>query len=282
MVGGKGVKLENSSGVREAELFLCIDIDAGAGEASVRQASGIEPEWLPIEHLRQSDDRFLHPTQGTVITRRRTYWMDLVIEETPIATPLDETTADLLAGAAIQNWHKVLPSNDKSLNSWLGRVSWLLEAMPDSGLPSLRPEDLRASIQQWCYGLRSIEELKQLPWRSLLESLLDANQRRLLQQNAPESFTLPSGRVVLLQYESGKPPILAARIQEFFGLAETPRIAGGRVPLLLHLLAPNMRCQQITDDLASFWKNTYSVVRKELRIRYPKHAWPETPMQGKS
>ena len=278
MVGGRGVKLENSSGVREAELFLCIDIDAGSSEASVRQASAIEPEWLPMEHLRQSDDRFMHPTQGTVVTRRRTYWMDLVIEETPIATPLDEDTAAMLASAAIQNWQKILPNNDKALNSWLGRVTWLAEAMPDSGLPTLKPESLRESLQQWCYGLRSLDELKQLPWRSLLEGLLDANHRRLLQQSAPESFTLPSGRVVWLQYEPGKPPVLAARIQEFFGLAETPRIAGGRVPLLLHLLAPNMRCQQITDDLASFWKNTYSVVRKELRARYPKHAWPENPM----
>lgn len=278
MVGGRGVKLDNSSGIREAELFLCVDVDAGSSEASVRQASAIEPEWLPIEHLRQSDDRFLHPTQGTVITRRRTYWLDLVIEETPIATSLDEATAELLAGAAVQQWHKVMPSNDKSLNSWLGRVRWLAEAMPDSGLPILTPEGLRTPLVEWSYGLRSLDELKLLPWRSLLEGLLDSNQRRLLQQNAPESFTLPSGRSVLLQYEVGKPPILAARIQEFFGLADTPRIAGGRVPLLLHLLAPNMRCQQITDDLASFWKNTYSVVRKELRARYPKHAWPENPV----
>ena len=278
MVGGRGVKLENNSGVRESELFLCIDVDAGGSEASVRQATAIEPEWLPIEHLTQSDDRFMHPTQGTVITRRRTYWLDLVIEETPIATPLDEATAELLVGTAVQQWHKVMPSDDKSLNSWLGRVRWLAEAMPDSGLPVLTPEGLRESLTKWCYGLRSIDELKQLPWHRLLESLLDPHQRRLLQQSAPETFTLPSGRTVALQYEVGKPPILAARIQEFFGLAETPRVAGGRVPLLLHLLAPNMRCQQITDDLASFWKNTYSVVRKELRARYPKHAWPENPL----
>ena len=279
MVGGRGVKLENASGVRESELFLCIDVDAGGNEASVRQATAIAPEWLPIEHLRQSDDRFLHPTQGIVITRRRTYWLDLVIEETPIATPLDDVTAELLASAAAQQWHRVMPSDDKSLNSWLGRVRWLADAMPDSGLPLLTPDGLRQSLTEWCYGLRSIDELKQLPWRSLLEGLLDANQRRLLQHSAPETFTLPSGRTVTLQYEVGKPPILAARIQEFFGLVDTPRVAGGRVPLLLHLLAPNMRCQQITDDLASFWKNTYSLVRKELRARYPKHAWPENPLE---
>ena len=81
-----------------------------------------------------------------------------------------------------------------------------------------------------------------------------------------------------MTYEEGRPPVLAVRIQEVFGLRDTPRIAGGRVPVLLHLLGPNMRPQQITDDLASFWANTYPQVRKELRRRYPKHAWPEDPL----
>ncbi len=143
MVGGRGVKLESSSGVREAELFLCVDLDAVGSEATVRQASSIDPQWLSIEHLRENDDRFLHPTQGTVITRRRKYWFDLVIEETPIATPLDEATAEMLAGVAVQQWHKVLPSDDKALNQWLDRVRWLAEAMPDSGLPALTPESLK-------------------------------------------------------------------------------------------------------------------------------------------
>ena len=80
-----------------------------------------------------------------------------------------------------------------------------------------------------------------------------------------------------IEYEPGKPPVLAVRIQEVFGWTETPRLAGGRVPLLLHLLAPNHRPQQVTDDLRSFWENTYPVVRQELRRRYPKHAWPEDP-----
>lgn len=277
MVGGRGVKLDQDSGVREAELFLCIDVDAGAGEATVRQASGIDASWLPRKHLRHSDDRFLHPTQGTVVTRRRLLWMDLVIEETPIATPLDEETAELLVSAAIAQWHKVLPTNDKALTSWISRVRWLAEMLPEAGLPSYTAEGLADSLRQWCVGLRGLDELKQLPWQQLLESLLDSQQRALVQKQAPENFRLPSGRVVTLQYELGKPPILAARIQEFFGLRETPRVASGRVPLLLHLLAPNMRCQQITDDLASFWKNTYAVVRKELRARYPKHDWPENP-----
>jgi ATP-dependent helicase HrpB len=114
-----------------------------------------------------------------------------------------------------------------------------------------------------------------------VQGLLSNEQRRLLDQHAPQAMSLPTGRQVLLHYEQGQPPVLAARIQEFFGWKSTPVLAGGRVPLLLHLLAPNQRCHQITADLASFWKNTYPSVRKELRGRYPKHDWPEDPV-GKS
>ncbi len=279
MVGGRGVRLDTKSGVRSAELFLCIDVDAGSGDALVRQASAVSAESLPLEHLQQRDDRFFHPTQQTIVTRRRTYWFDLAIEETPIATPLDEQTAEMLASAVAQHWSRVLPDG-KAFIAWMERVNWLALQMPDAQLPSLTPEGLQFQLRQWCYGLRSLDEVKSLPWQQMLEGVLDNRQRSLLQQEAPEYFTLPSGRKVMLQYEPGKPPILAARIQEFFGLKQTPRIAGGRVPLLLHLLAPNQRCQQITDDLASFWKNTYATVRKELRGRYPKHAWPEDPFSG--
>ena len=89
---------------------------------------------------------------------------------------------------------------------------------------------------------------------------------------------LPNYTRFKLQYEPSGPPILAVRIQELFGVTETPRIAGGRIPLVLHLLGPNHRPQQVTSDLASFWKNTYPTVKKELRRRYPKHAWPDDPL----
>src|SRR5439155_16134623 len=102
-------------------------------------------------------------------------------------------------------------------------------------------------------------------------------QRQAVEREAPERLQVPSGSRVALRYEVGRPPVLAVRIQEVFGLRDTPRLAAGRVRVLLHLLAPNQRPQQVTDDLASFWANTYQQVRKELRARYPKHAWPEDP-----
>ncbi|MCI0361594.1 MAG: hypothetical protein L0211_24175, partial [Planctomycetaceae bacterium] len=98
-----------------------------------------------------------------------------------------------------------------------------------------------------------------------------------IDREAPERIEVPSGSRVTLTYELDRPPVLAVRIQEVFGLSETPRIAGGRVRVLMHLLAPNMRVAQVTDDLASFWAKTYALVRKDLRARYPKHVWPEDP-----
>jgi ATP-dependent helicase HrpB len=278
MVGGRGVKLAPSSVVHLAELFICLDVDAGASEANVRMASAIEADWLPAEHLREVDECFFNPTQSAVVARRRVYWMDLMLSETPIATPLDAATARTLAVEAAKQFAKLLPAKDKGLHSWLARLQWLSEAIPEAGLPSLEPSRLAETIESWCYGMKSLDEIKELPWKSLLQGLLDSASRRQLESEAPESVSLPSGRRFTLQYEPGKPPVLAARIQEFFGLPETPRLAGGRIPLLLHLLAPNNRVQQITDDLASFWVNTYPTVRKELRGRYPKHAWPENPL----
>lgn len=277
MVGGRGVKLDSSSSVRSAELFVCVDVDAGGSEATVRQASAVDREWLDAKHISQVDERFVHPSTGQVLTRRRTYWFDLVLDETPVATPLDEETAALLARSATTNWHKVFPHNDKSLQSFVGRARWLGEALGDPNWPDLTDAGLQSQLVDWCAGQRDLDAVRALPWRALIEGLLTASQRSQLVREAPESYTLPSGRHVLLTYEPGQPPVLAARIQEFFGLRETPRIAEGRVRLVLHLLAPNNRCQQITDDLASFWKNTYQEVRKQLRGRYPKHNWPEEP-----
>jgi len=112
----------------------------------------------------------------------------------------------------------------------------------------------------------------------VLQARLSHQQRRALDEHAPESMTVPSGSRIRLCYEIGRAPVLAARIQELFGMRDTPRIARGRVAIVVHLLAPNGRPQQVTDDLGSFWRNTYAEVRKQLRARYPKHSWPEDPL----
>jgi ATP-dependent helicase HrpB len=113
-----------------------------------------------------------------------------------------------------------------------------------------------------------------------IQSRLTSQQISEIERAAPKSILVPTGRHVQLEYEPGRAPVLAVRIQELFGITETPRIARDRVPVLLHLLAPNYRVQQITPDLASFWKNTYPEVKKDLRARYPKHSWPDDPTKA--
>jgi ATP-dependent helicase HrpB len=149
--------------------------------------------------------------------------------------------------------------------------------MPELGLPEFSDSDLRDVLPWLCPGCRSFADLRKTGWLDALQAKLTAQQRQLVEREAPERIQVPSGSRIALAYELGRPPILAVRIQELFGLADTPRIAGGRVRVLLHLLAPNQRPQQITDDLAGFWNNTYQQVRKQLRARYPKHAWPLDP-----
>jgi ATP-dependent RNA helicase HrpB len=149
--------------------------------------------------------------------------------------------------------------------------------MPELELPPLDENDLRDLLSWLCLGRRSFAELRTADWLSALQSRLTHPQRQAVEREAPERLPAPSGSRIALRYEPGKPPVMAARIQEMFGLHDTPRVAGGRVRVVLHLLAPNHRPQQVTDDLASFWSNTYPQIRKELRGRYPKHAWPEDP-----
>ncbi|MCA9194481.1 MAG: ATP-dependent helicase HrpB [Planctomycetales bacterium] len=281
MVGGKGVRQEPGSNCLASDLFICVELMDRGAEASVRLSSGIEQQWLPVEFLAENNESFYNPTTCSVVTRKRVRWLDLAIAETPQPTILDNQTARILAREASILADRILPA-DKSLMSWLARVRWLAQAMPEAELPSFAGESWQQLLNEWCIGCKSLEELRKLPWKSLLDTSLTYPQHQLLGQQAPEFFQMPSGKQFRLVYEEGKPPILAARIQDFFGLLQTPCLAGGRVRLVLHLLAPNNRCQQITEDLGSFWQNTYPVVRKELRGRYPKHDWPENPLNWMS
>jgi ATP-dependent helicase HrpB len=149
--------------------------------------------------------------------------------------------------------------------------------MPDLKLPSLADDRLRELLPQLAAGRRSLADLRQSPWLHAMKDLFTWQQLQTIDREAPERIEVPSGSNIAVSYELGRPPVLAVRIQEVFGLTASPRVAGGRVRVLMHLLAPNYRPAQITDDLTSFWANTYALVRKDLRARYPKHAWPDDP-----
>jgi ATP-dependent helicase HrpB len=278
MVGGRGVRLAPSSGVLEPEFFLCIDVDAGQKETLVRQASAFERDWLPAEQVSAAVEVTFDEESERVTARRRVRFADLVVEETDAALPDDTETARVLADAASERLERVLPPEDSPAGLYRTRVRCLREWMPELGLPALDDQELRELLAWLCPACRSFAGLRRADWLQAMQGRLTHIQRQAIEREAPERLAVPSGSRISLRYELGRPPILAVRIQEMFGLRDTPRIAGGRVPVLLHLLAPNYRPQQVTDDLASFWRNTYPQVRKELRARYPKHAWPGDPL----
>jgi ATP-dependent helicase HrpB len=277
MVGGRGVRLADEVALADEELFLCIDVDAGAGEALVRQASAVKRAWLPDEQLETHDRVEFDEASERVVSRRQVTYCDLVLEESHGASPSAEQIGEILAAAAESRLERVFPLDNEEVVSFRRRASFLSGAMPDLKLPTLDDQALRTLLPQLAIGCRSFADLRKAPWLAAMKGLFAWQQLQTIEREAPERIEVPSGSRVTVQYDEVRPPVLAVRIQEVFGMKETPRVAGGRIPVLMHLLAPNMRVAQITDDLASFWANTYTMVRKDLRARYPKHSWPDDP-----
>jgi ATP-dependent helicase HrpB len=241
-------------------------------------ASGVAINWLPRPELTTDEEVEHDAARDRVVACRRTRWRDLVVAETEVPVVDEGAAAAALASAASADVARALGLDEEPAASFVARVRCLREWRPGLALPPLDAAQLAGLVPPLAAGRRSLAELRRAPVLDALRGLLTTAQLAALEREAPERLEVPSGRRVRIRYEEGRPPVLAARIQELFGLAETPRVAGGRVPVLLHLLAPSQRPQQVTDDLASFWRVTYPQVRKELRARYPRHAWPEDPL----
>jgi ATP-dependent helicase HrpB len=280
MVGGRGVRLAENVALADEELYVCTDVDAAAGEALVRQASAVDRAWLPKDRLSTvAAVEFDEPTER-VVARKQVRYGTLVIDESLAPADRNEATAAALAGAAIARWDRVFPGDQPEIAAFVTRVNCLAEWIPDLGILRLETPRLQSLLDELSAGKRSLAELRSAPWLAAIKGLFTWQQLQQIDREAPERIEVPSGSKIAVDYEAGRPPVLAVRIQEVFGLAETPRVAGGRIRVLMHLLAPNMRIAQVTDDLASFWANTYAMVRKDLRARYPKHSWPEDPRDG--
>jgi ATP-dependent helicase HrpB len=283
IVGGAGVALHPSSVVRDAELFVAVDLEAGErrerAEARVRLASAVERSWLEemFPHAVSSVPEVAFDAAAErVVQRVRVLYEDLVLAETVVHDVDPALASPRLVEAACENPGRALDMGREDYG-FLERVAFLAGVMRDLSLPPDPQTLLIEAVEMLAVGRRSFADLRRADLQGVLRSLLTARQLHALDRDAPERLRLPSGREARLIYECGKPPVVAARIQDLFGLATTPRIAAGRVPVVLHILAPSNRPVQVTDDLASFWRRTYPEVRRQLRGRYPKHAWPEAP-----
>jgi ATP-dependent helicase HrpB len=194
---------------------------------------------------------------------------NLVIEETRSGTPDPEQAAAMLAERALDAGIERFV-DPAELDQFLARVAFASEHAPVAKF------EIKDAFRELCLGLKSFAELK-AAGPALISTLEQRAGTRLLNEIAPSRIRLPNGRQTNVNYEAGKPPWIASRLQDFFGMRETPRIANGKVSLVVHLLAPNKRPVQTTTDLTGFWQRLYPQLRRELGRRYPKHAWPEDP-----
>ncbi|HSS75208.1 MAG TPA: ATP-dependent helicase HrpB, partial [Thermoanaerobaculia bacterium] len=250
MVGGRGVRLAEESAVLEAELFLCVELDGNrGGEALVRKASAVEPEWLDADRLTTSIDLEFDESRERVAAWKRTRYDDLVIAESEVPAPKASETERVLVQAATDRIDRALALDDPEVAGFLARVRCLADWRPELALPRFTDGEIRDLLPVLAAGRKSFADLRRAPLLEALMGALSYPQLEAVRREVPERLEVPSGSHVKVHYEPGKPPVLAARIQELFGLAETPRIAAGRVPVLLHLLAPNLRPQQVTADL---------------------------------
>jgi ATP-dependent helicase HrpB len=288
MVGGRGVRLGPESVVGDAELYLALDARedrrAGPREAQVRLASTIQLEWLeeffPTSVRRERLIRYDEPRRR-VVSANQLWYLDLLLREDPSAA-VDANEAGTVLAEALRPRAASLIRDQPRAAHWLARLDFVRHALPELGWAEFDDETLAQVVAEVCQGKSSLDEVEQADFVPFLQSQLAPGLIRELDESARESVTVPSGRQVRLTYEIGRSPILAVRLQELFGWTETPRLARGRVPVLLHLLGPNNRPVQITNDLRSFWTTTYHQVRKDLRRRYPKHPWPEDPFAAQA
>ncbi|MDX6693080.1 MAG: ATP-dependent helicase HrpB [Blastocatellia bacterium] len=289
--GGSGV-IAPESVVRQAEFLVAVDAeerrDAGrgrsgrsSGETLVRLASAIEPEWLldfyAGEIIETTVVEWNAEAERVEVLGRLSY-DGLVLDETRSVEARGEEVARALATAALAVGAQAFAERE-AIDRFLARVAFMARAFPEKNFPTLGEDEVAESLKRLCEGRRSFAELREAARAggllSELRRKLDDEQARLLATMAPERVTLASGRQTRVNYEGAQLPWVASRLQDFFGMKEGPKLAGGRVAVVLHLLAPNGRPVQVTQDLAGFWTRHYPQARRELSRRYPRHAWPE-------
>jgi ATP-dependent helicase HrpB len=261
-----------------AEFLVALDIEDRSEHALplVRMYCAFEPAWLLDlfpDRVKERASVEWNRSSERVEAVSALLYENLVIEETRSGAPNPEEAAAMLADRAIEAGIERFLDRDE-LDQILARIAFA------TNHASIAKLDINAAFREICRGLKSFAELKSAG-ASLIPALEQRTGARLLNEIAPARIRLPGGRQTKINYEAGKPPWIASRLQDFFGMRETPRIANGTVALVVHLLAPNKRPVQTTTDLAGFWQRLYPQVRRELSRRYPNHAWPEDPYSAR-
>ncbi len=284
--GGRGAAFGPGQALAREPWIVVADVDDAGADSRIRLAASVSLERL-AQHAPEMIDVeaevYWDGEAKSVRGRERRKLGAIVLEEKPLGKLPEELRLQALLAGVHAEGLELLPWT-KTARQFQQRAEFARRH--DGTWPDLSDEALLATLDDWlpdyAEGMKSRSDLQKLNMKELLESLLPWDRRRRLDEDAPTHWTVPSGSRIPIDYGDPDAPFVAVRLQELFGLPETPRIAGGRVPLTLHLLSPAQRPVQVTRDLSSFWRDGYFEVRKDLRGRYPKHYWPDNPLEAEA
>ncbi|MDD5198687.1 MAG: ATP-dependent helicase HrpB [Terrimicrobiaceae bacterium] len=280
VVHGRRGLLARASVAQGSRLLVAAeinDIEGRGGEAQITLslATEIEEGWLrdlfPGDFCERSEVCF-DSAQNRVVVRREKIFRDLSLESRDRDAEPSPEAAACLAREVLEG-NLVLRQWDDAIEQWICRVNRLAAWMPDLGLPAIGDGERELLIHEACAGATSYRDIKDRPVRDTVRAWLTHPQQQLVEEFAPERIDLPGGRRAKITYAADAEPFIAARIQDLYGLQSSLRIAGGRVPLTIQVLAPNMRAVQVTTDLANFWADAYPKLKQQLSRQYPKHEW---------
>lgn len=277
---GRGATLPGSDPLAQAEWIVAAQLDDSGRESRIYLAAALDPADLlahAAEQVETLEEIRWNDTTQAVVARRRTMLGALVLAESALAKPDPDRVIAVLLEGIRRSGIAALPWDGAS-RVVRQRLAFL--HAHDACWPDVGDDALATTLEAWLaprlVGCRSLAKVAEVDLGDALLALLPWDRRRMLAELAPERIEVPSGSSIAIDYTDPDAPVLAVRLQEVFGLSETPCIAG--VPVVMHLLSPARRPVQVTRDLASFWKTGYFDVRKDLRGRYPKHSWPEDPV----
>ncbi len=287
LANGRSARFHHPDPLEHEEWLVIADLNGAPATALIYMAAPISREDL-ISHcgdlIQSMDSVMWDGSMQAVRSIRQRRLGELILEEGRLSDPDPDLVLTSLLDGLRSTGLSCLPWNP-TLRNWQARVQFLRRATePASSWPDVSDDTLLQTLDQWLgpflSNLSSLNQLKRIDLAWPLQALLSPEQRRTLDTLAPTHLTVPSGSYIPLDYLSGEIPILAVRLQELFGQCNTPRLVNGRVPVLIHLLSPARRPVQVTQDLISFWQTGYTEVKKELKGRYPKHFWPDDPLQA--
>jgi ATP-dependent helicase HrpB len=283
---GRGAVLPESDALCSSPFLVAARLDAGMVEGRIFLAASLDEKHLLHDHAHRMEKKntaFWDEQLQAVAAVEELRLGSLILRQQKIAEP-DRREVNRLLMAAVRNSGLSLLPWSEEARQLQARICCLRDWLPGEDWPDMGDGALLDTLDLWLApyteGIASRQQLQQINLGQILLHMLDWQKQRLADELAPEKIMVPSGSRKKIRYAQGEAPVLAVRLQEMFGLADTPRVCRGKVALTLHLLSPAQRPIQVTRDLKGFWDRTYKEVKKELQGRYPRHHWPEDPWKA--